>query len=597
MPWPKNGSSSKPPPSITESPSPLFADGLILGKYSLAELLQTKDSLTSAKRLLSPETAQTTSMFEFLHTNRKMILKDKSLFYLNSSPITESSVTSGPGSTTTVPDLSPFWNKSKEMLSEKLWLPRKIVSVDLDLNSSNGSASNTTPTSWFSSKMTLPQKKSSLQNSWTSSKFFVAEETGTVDTVIKTLKMPLVLKPHQKQILANWAHTNRYTYNMAIETIETEQIYNKMTLRDMLVTSNSISDNKKWLLETPKVIRQQAVFRAVDNFKSALTNLKNGNISHFRFEKKKQNLWVLNIEKQLKLSKDGTLSMFANKPFKFGNFYCRDKMIKNMKCWKKTKKFPFDKQANGSWKPKADCSIFKDKHNRYYLLIPLTIPKEKCPQSTQKIVSIDPGIRTFLTTYSPDGECSDIGTNCRDRLTPIMKKIIKFDRKLQALSPKEKTPFNKTTIEHKKIKKKKRNLYRKSKDLIRELHDKSIKHLTDNNTTIILGNLNVNALVKKEKRILRAKEVRSLLTLAHGEFRNKLALKCKSKGVTCMLVNEAWTSKTCTSCGFINKALGASKVYNCPCCGMVLDRDINGARNILLRTFGELVVEPVICHR
>ena len=50
-----------------------------------------------------------------------------------------------------------------------------------------------------------------------------------------------------------------------------------------------------------------------------------------------------------------------------------------------------------------------------------------------------------------------------------------------------------------------------------------------------------------------------------------------------VICTEEYTSKTCGFCGYIHKKLGGSKVFCCPQCKTNLDRDINGARNILLR--------------
>jgi transposase len=48
-------------------------------------------------------------------------------------------------------------------------------------------------------------------------------------------------------------------------------------------------------------------------------------------------------------------------------------------------------------------------------------------------------------------------------------------------------------------------------------------------------------------------------------------------------VNEAYTSKTCGKCGFIDYELGSNHIYNCPKCKNKLDRDVNAARNILMK--------------
>jgi transposase len=41
--------------------------------------------------------------------------------------------------------------------------------------------------------------------------------------------------------------------------------------------------------------------------------------------------------------------------------------------------------------------------------------------------------------------------------------------------------------------------------------------------------------------------------------------------------------KTCGRCGHIHEKLGGNKRFKCPACGLEIDRDANGARNILLR--------------
>ena len=42
-------------------------------------------------------------------------------------------------------------------------------------------------------------------------------------------------------------------------------------------------------------------------------------------------------------------------------------------------------------------------------------------------------------------------------------------------------------------------------------------------------------------------------------------------------------SKCCGNCGKLNHKLGASKIFKCPHCEWTLDRDMNGARNIMIK--------------
>jgi putative transposase len=75
-----------------------------------------------------------------------------------------------------------------------------------------------------------------------------------------------------------------------------------------------------------------------------------------------------------------------------------------------------------------------------------------------------------------------------------------------------------------------------------------------------------------------------LCTLSHNRFRMTLMHKAQFyEGTHVILVNEAYTSKTCGRCGWINDKLGGAKVFRCRECGIVASRDHNGAMNIALR--------------
>ena len=51
-----------------------------------------------------------------------------------------------------------------------------------------------------------------------------------------------------------------------------------------------------------------------------------------------------------------------------------------------------------------------------------------------------------------------------------------------------------------------------------------------------------------------------------------------------MEVKENYTSKMCSNCSHYNDDLGDNKIYNCNKCFKIIDRDVNAARNIYLKT-------------
>ena len=46
-------------------------------------------------------------------------------------------------------------------------------------------------------------------------------------------------------------------------------------------------------------------------------------------------------------------------------------------------------------------------------------------------------------------------------------------------------------------------------------------------------------------------------------------------------VNPAYTSQSCSGCGLRQEMPLSVRVYECPVCGLVIDRDYNGSKNIL----------------
>ena len=66
-----------------------------------------------------------------------------------------------------------------------------------------------------------------------------------------------------------------------------------------------------------------------------------------------------------------------------------------------------------------------------------------------------------------------------------------------------------------------------------------------------------------------------------GLFRQMLEYKAESAGIPVIAVNPANTTEACSGCGSIVPKGLSVRVHACPDCGLVLDRDVNAARNIL----------------
>lgn len=75
---------------------------------------------------------------------------------------------------------------------------------------------------------------------------------------------------------------------------------------------------------------------------------------------------------------------------------------------------------------------------------------------------------------------------------------------------------------------------------------------------------------------------RAILDVAPGELRRQLTYKTGWYGSTLAVLDRWWpSSKTCSACGWQNPRLTlADRTFHCTNCTLVLDRDLNAARNI-----------------
>ena len=85
------------------------------------------------------------------------------------------------------------------------------------------------------------------------------------------------------------------------------------------------------------------------------------------------------------------------------------------------------------------------------------------------------------------------------------------------------------------------------------------------------------------KRVINSRTAHLMQNLSFYKFKTKLQSLCNKRGCNLYIVDESYTSKTCGKCGELNNNLKGSKIFKCTKCNLVIDRDWNGARNILLK--------------
>ncbi len=102
---------------------------------------------------------------------------------------------------------------------------------------------------------------------------------------------------------------------------------------------------------------------------------------------------------------------------------------------------------------------------------------------------------------------------------------------------------------------------------------------------IVVENLKIDNL-KRNRHLSK-----SIGDAGWGLLRSALTYMANLSEGVMVLVDPRFTSQLCSGCGsLVSKSL-ADRVHSCPCCGLVLDRDVNAARNILRKGIGMVRAE------
>ena len=363
-----------------------------------------------------------------------------------------------------------------------------------------------------------------------------------------TRKIKISPTLEQQIILNKWINTSRYTYNKAIHKIAKEkQKINFYNLRNKLVPKKNIIKTKKWILDTPKDIRANSIREVVSMYKSAFTNLKNGNISKFnmRYRSRKMFSEAISIPKTaIKISDDkkniNLFTRYLNTPIKVFK-----ELIPDIK---------------------HEIKLLHDKKcNNWYICIPIDYNVNSDNQGN--IVSIDPGVKTFQTLYDANGTVTQIGTDdMKNILVKLYKKIDKYKSlRTKAIGRRKKNISSRIFF-----------LNNKYKNLITEIHNKTCVFIYKNYNNVLISNISN---IKSKSR----PNNRCLLGWSHGKFIERLTYHMHKHGKKINIITEEYTSKTCGRCGWLNNNLSNKDTFKCRSCGLHISRDINGARNILLK--------------
>ena len=420
--------------------------------------------------------------------------------------------------------LQPFWNKQCADIASRMWMPTAVNATMQVINNT-----------WFDASMS----RHDAVGQFPSFEFSIA--TQQLDTPLKTRKIRIYPTAEQRSIMRRMMGTARYVYNQTVEYLKQDGTKaNWMGIKGGII--NSLPE---WAKEIPYQVKGHAVKEACEAVKNAKKKYKKiGKFNEISFRSRKaprQSLFV-NMT---------TINDHSIFPRLLGDMKFTEQVPKEIK---------------------HDCRLVLEDNYRWYVVIPVECEEIEPTRTKDGSISIDPGVRTFLTGYCKKG-ILEIGKGAQTRIIALCFQLDKMQRKMTKVKAKRRQNIRRAW----------RRLKFRLECLKTELLWKSATFLAKSFDTIVIPPFCATDMAKKAKRRIGSKTVRAMMSLAHSRFREILDWQCRKYGSHMLLVSEEYTSKTCPSCGRLHETLGGRKVFRCPSCGYQAPRDANGAFNIMLK--------------
>ena len=380
--------------------------------------------------------------------------------------------------------------------------------------------------------------------------------------VTRTFKVRCYPTKEQIKKLEKFFGDVRFTYNKCIEEKANDNFKN---LRNKYVTEYK----KKYIFleKTPKAIREFAIkeyVTSINNIKKQnekkikREQWKKENLNNYKEKKTKDVVMKYRIKKSnqsINIPKD-SIKIENREIFIYKNIFGKNPISLTRRKDKKLEEL-INKGIIYN-----DVKIIKTLTNKYYMCF--IEEKQKETNHKEGTIAVDPGGRTFLTTYS-ETEVMNIGTNMNEKIGRMIKRKELLDKLRR----------------NKKENKYKKEYYKqeeKIRNQIRDLHYKAISKLMEY-SLVLIPKLNTKR-IKEDKKL--PKMARKIINIEnHSVFMKRLKEKGEEKGVEIREVTEHLSTKLCGRCLNRNE-IRENKRYNCKKCKLEMDRDVNGARNIYM---------------
>lgn len=458
---------------------------------------------------------------------------------------------SAPASTTNDEDCEPFWNEFLTEISSKLSLPTKTGFADSGSTSSSGWSPIEVGPSWFSTRRRDLPSLNGFRISWRSSTSSALDSTDS--EVTKTRFVKLYPTKDQKKVLRQWTDAARWFHNETLDVLWSSFRWGDPSDRQRIPSAIE-TRNMLWAFwkedfrHVPQKICAEAILHAHATFWGQVRGKRKGP----RFQSRHA------PEHSCVVHKDA-FKRGAN-----GEQYILKKYTKT----------PF-RTSEPLGEPAMADLIWR--YGEWYLAMPYKTNRVPYGGTAHDVVAVDPGVRTFATFFSTR-ECGKLGEHDIGRIYRLCFFLDDLYSRASSAGEQRKRRMLRAAS----------RIRKKIKNLVAELHKKTAHYLTSSYRAILLPVFATRDMVRKATRRIRSKTARAMMTWSHYQFKVRLRAKALERGCEVIEVSEAYTSKTMPDGSL--RDLGGRESFEWE--GHRIDRDLHGARNILLRA---LVAPPRTC--
>ncbi len=224
------------------------------------------------------------------------------------------------------------------------------------------------------------------------------------------------------------------------------------------------------------------------------------------------------------------------------------------------------------------CTMIRD-IDQWYACISAETEPIKVESQTGKPVGVDLGVINLATLSN--GRTFENPRYLDNSATKIMTLQRRLSRKKKGSANREKAKVLLAKT------------WRKVRNQRLDVAHKVSTHLTSEYSTIVFEDLKIPNMVKNHNL------ASAIMDASWGQLRRLTAYKAERRGGRVILVNPSGTSQKCSGCGQTVPKRLEERTHSCPKCNLVLDRDVNAARNILKAGLEQAHVEgsPLLVQR